>query len=213
MSNLNSALAVVPMDTLRRAFRSGTPALARNPLLELVPPARSCHNLLQFDPTRFQVHLDADAGRLTLMKETNAGATTNARYLPWKENHCTGMALDPAARVVLSGPFGGGCYYMAKDRASGRPVVLHANSSAHAGDRPATLAAQKAAAERYLLAFHPGAALEFHVGYEQMERHTSWVVGVDAAGDGRVWDVHLVSVEPLARGATTVKYVGGWMNV
>ena len=213
MPNINSALAVAPLDTLCKVFKAGTPVLGRNPLFELTPPARSRNNLLQFDPTKFQVQLDSGVGRLTLQKETNAGATTNARYLPWKENHCTGMTLDPAARLFLSGPFGGCCFFMAKDMAGGRPVVLHANDSNHKGDRAGALAAQRSAAEQYLLSYHTGSSLEFHVGYEQMGRHVSWVVGADAAGDGRVWDLYCVTVEPLGTGAVAVKYLGGWMNV
>lgn len=151
-----------------------------------VHPTNTVGNLWQFDPMTNQYHAipQGDTLRFVLAPQSNL------RYLPWQQDHCTGMELDGAARVFVTGPLNGCSFLMARDGHSGRAVVLHANSNQNRGNPAARNSMQLQYAVRYLNVFHNGASVQFETQYERdMHGKQGWIIGADVHGDGRSWQI------------------------
>ena len=121
---------------------------------------------------------------------------SNLRYLPWQPDTCTGMELDNAASVFVTGPLNGCSFMMARDPNSNNPVILHANSNQHPGQVAARNTAQLTNATQYLNIFHNNAQVSFETQYERdMRNHQGWIIGTDVHGDQSTWQIYCVTDE------------------
>lgn len=209
MPNINSGIAFDTIKTLAKSYGKATPQMVSTNF-NAMPIAVFNNNLLKYDPLENVAQITSDKKVVSLLRETNAGVKTPIRFLKWGQNCCTGMELDPGARVVISGPFSGCSFLIAKDMHSGRTVMLHSNDNTNQGamNRANTLATQMARANQYLQVFHNGVQPLYHCSYEEMGMVPSWIIAVDEHGDSRSWLIYCVNLMASQRGESVFQLGG-----
>lgn len=211
MPNINSGIMFDTMKTLGKAFKKTPNMQSQN--FNAMPTQVVNNNLLRYDAMNSVAQVTADQGTVLVAREQNAAITTPLRFLQWGQNCCTGMELDPAAKVVFSGPFSGCSFLIARDPHSGRPVMLHSNDNTNQGamNRANTLATQRARATAYLNVFHNGTAPLYHCSYEEMGMVPSWIFAVDVNGNQQNWDIYCVNL--MQGGVAPYRRLGGCMVI